>query len=172
MKFVNIIFLYISFILTFFSYSNAKVYTLEQKITETGENYIEFKISNDLVVTDWSSNQNWEFINSPDGFSAIFKAHCIGKGFYKKTDAKEFKIIRGLCHALDKDEDLLITETEWKPSNSNTGKWKILCGTGKFQGMKGGGTFIYEQTFDGNSKSMESNSFVSINEYAPGGEEC
>ena len=171
MKFLNFFF-NASLILVFFSNANAKVYTLEQKITETVENYKELEISNDLVLTDWSSNQNWEFIEPPESFSTTFKAHCIGKAFYKKTITNEFKIIRGLCHALDKDEDLLITETEWKPSNSNTGKWKILCGTGKFQGMKGGGTFIYEQTFDGNSKLMESNSFVSINEYAPGGEEC
>ena len=172
MKYIKLFFLSFSFFLVFFSYGYAKVYTLEQKITETGINFEELEISNDLVVTDWSSNQNWEFIEPPEGFSTIFKAHCIGKGFYKKTDTNEFKIIRGLCHALDNDEDLLITETEWKPSNANTGKWKILCGTGKFQGMKGGGTFIYEQTFDGNSKSMDSNSFISINEYAPGGEEC
>ncbi len=58
-------------------------------------------------------------------------------GTYVLTPEGEIEIGRGHCEAVDQDGDVWWL---WWESVSESGKWGILGGTGKYDGMAGSGT--------------------------------
>ena len=73
-------------------------------------------------------------------------ADCKGKGIANKDGIPQAGFF--MCTVHDTDGDLFMTSGNWDPAKGG-GDWSFLAGTGKFEGVTGGGSYLNGVQFMG-----------------------
>ena len=88
--------------------------------------------ASEAQIWNWSNDSFWIYDNAPEGWP---KEVIPLAGFF-------------MCTVHDTDGDLFMTSGNWEPAKGG-GDWTFIAGTGKFEGVTGGGSYLNGVQFMG-----------------------
>ena len=102
--------------------------------------------ASDAQIWNWSNDSFQVYDNAPEGWPKEAMADCKGKGIANKDGIPLAGFF--MCTVHDTDGDLFMTSGNWDPAKGG-GDCSFLAGTGKFEGVTGGGTYLNGLQFMG-----------------------
>ena len=107
----------------------------------------------------WTNNSFWIYDNAPEGWPDQVRASCTGKGLFGNEGVPVTAYF--ICHVWDAEGDTFMTRGDLDPTTW-TGTWTFIKGTGKFEGVIGGGTWTPGPQFQGGDDVLFFNSSLEI----------
>ena len=99
-----------------------------------------------ISMGSWNNNSYWIYDNAPEGWPAQVRANCDGKGLFNSEGVPVTAYF--ICHVQDAEGDTFMTRGDLDPTTWS-GTWTFVKGTGKFDGVTGGGTWTPGPQFQG-----------------------
>jgi hypothetical protein len=102
--------------------------------------------ASEAQIWNWSNDSFWIYDDAPEGWPKEVMADCKGKGIANKDGIPLAGFF--MCTVHDTDGDLFLTSGSWEPAKGG-GDWTFISGTGKFEGVTGGGSYLNGVQFMG-----------------------
>ena len=102
--------------------------------------------ASEAQIWNQSNDSFWVYDNTPEGWPEEAMADCKGKGIANKDGLPLAGFF--MCTVHDTDGDLFMTSGNWDPAKGGEDQ-SFLAGTGKFEGVTGGGTYLNGVQFMG-----------------------